>query len=412
MLMRAALFPLALLSCFCLTARAQEANFGISVPVTVSGGILDTQRLQVSDPGESRVSGGFRTMVDPTLKLGEHWFGYAAVQVRLAPYFYYDAFKAEHQVLTDVLQAYAGYSWHKGQTAVVVEAGKLSSAFGAFPLRYDDAQNPLLDQPLSYITEVPLRADQVACGTNDLLRQFYGSVSESCGGVPGRGPGLTPVTLYGLPGVQVEVSSRGLDGRLQLTGGSPASPQPWGEAGHYAQWTAGGGYTLRHGLRIGVSGFRGPYLDRVLSPLLPAGTTLRDFPASGRGLDAQWAHGRWSVSGESQRFRFNLPNFVVSPSVASSYAEVKSILTPRFFLAARAGRLSTGRVVDQRNVTAQESAPALTSVEMAAGSWVNRHVLLKVSYGILHTEGDSSTRFNVLGMQVVTTFHPVDRAFQ
>jgi hypothetical protein len=351
-------------------------------------------------------------MLYPTLKLGQHWFGYAAVQVRLSPYFYYDAFIPQHRVLTDAIQAYAGYSWHKGETAIVIEAGKLSSAFGAFPLRYDDAQNPLLDQPLSYVTEVPLRADQLACGTKDLLRQSYGSVGESCGGVPGRGPGLTAVTLYGLLGVQVEISSRGLDGRLQLTSGSPANPQPWGAARQYLQWTAGGGYTIRQGLRVGVSGFRGPYLDRVVAPLLPAGTTPRDFPVSAMGLDGQWARGRWSLSAEWQRFRFNLPNFLVSPSVSSGYVEAKSMLTPRFFLAGRAGRFGTGSVVDRQNVTAAESSATLTGIEMAAGSWVNRRLLVKISYGILHTAGDSRTRFNVLGMQVVSSFHAVDWAFR
>jgi hypothetical protein len=408
--MNAMLFVL--MACAALSSYAQEGNFGVSLPVTLSGGIIDTQRLQVTNAAESQFSGGFRAMLYPTLKLGSHWFGYAAVQVRLSPYFYYDAFNPRHEVRTDVLQAYAGYSWRKGQTAMVIKAGKLSSAFGAFPLRYDDAENALLDQPLSYITEVPLRPDQIACGTSDLLRQFYGSVGESCGGVPGRGPGLTPVTLYGLPGVQVEVSTRGLDGRIQLTSGSPASPQPWSAAAQYLQWTAGAGYTIWHGLRIGFSGFRGPYLDRVVLPLLPSGTALRDFPASGAGVDVQWARGRWTVSAESQRFRFNLPNFAVSPSVRSSYAEAKSMLTPRFFLAGRAGRFDTGRVVDRLSVSARESAPALTSVEMAAGSWVNRHVLMKVSYGILHTEGDSRTRFNVLGMQLVASFRAVDWALR
>ncbi|HLK64980.1 MAG TPA: hypothetical protein VKU19_16170 [Bryobacteraceae bacterium] len=401
-----------LMAATAVCVHAQEADFGISVPVTVSGGGLSTRRLQVTDPGESTLSGGFRVLLYPTLKLGSHWFGYAAVQSRLEPYFYYDAFQPRHQLRTDVLQAFAGYSWHIGQTAMVVKAGKLSSAFGAFPLRYDDVQNPLLDQPLSYVTAIPLRADQIACGTRDLLRQFYGSVGESCGGAAGRGPGLTPVTLYGLPGGQVEVSSRGLDGRLQLTVGSPSNSQPWSLARQYLQWAAGAGYTIRHDLRVGVSGFRGPYLSPSVSALLPSGTIARDFPASGLGLDVQWARGRWTLSGEMQRFEFRLPNFVVSPSVRSSYIEAKSMLTPRLFLAGRAGRLRAGRVADSQNITAAEWAPSLTGIEMSAGSWVNRHVLVKASYGILHSEGDSSTRFNVLGIQVVTTLHALNQAFR
>ena len=64
--------------------------------------------------------------------------------------------------------------------------------------------NPLLDQPLSYITEMPLPTNQRLCGTGDLLHQQYGFVLASCGGAAGVGNALTPVTLYGLPGVQAE----------------------------------------------------------------------------------------------------------------------------------------------------------------------------------------------------------------
>jgi|SRR5580704_19439292 hypothetical protein len=56
---------------------------------------------------------------------------------------------------------------------------------------------------------------------------------------------------------------------------------------------------------------------------------------SAAGVDVQWARGRWSVSGEWQHFRFDSPNFVVSPALTSTYGEVKTVLTPRLFLAAR-----------------------------------------------------------------------------
>ncbi len=119
----------------------------------------------------------------------------------------------------------------------------------------------------------------------------------------------------------MDLSAARFDGRLQVTSGSPASPQSLSSAGTYAQWTAGAGYTIRQGFRVGVSGFRGPYLDDSLTPLLPAGTTVRSFPASGFGTDAQWARGRWSVNGEFQRFWFDSPNFTVAPSMTSGYAE-------------------------------------------------------------------------------------------
>jgi len=293
----------------------------------------------------------------------------------------------------------------------LIKAGQLSSAFGAFPLHYDDAENSLLDQPLGYITRLPLTTGQIPCGTNDLLRQHYGSVSNSCGGAPGRAPGLVPATLYGLPGFETDFSAGRLDARLQLTSGSPANPQTVGAAGQYLQWTAGGGYTIRHGFRAGVSGFRGPYLDRRLRPLLPAGTTLRDFPASAVGADVQWARGRWSASGEIQRFRFESPNFVMAPSITAGYVDLKVVLTPRLYVAGRPGWLSAGRVLDNKGISAHQFAGSLKSYEIAAGWWLSRNQLLKGSYEWLKIQGLTGSRTNVLGVQFVMTLHSLAWVF-
>jgi hypothetical protein len=191
-----------------------------------------------------------------------------------------------------------------------------------------------------------------------------------------------------------------------LTSGSPANPQALNAAGQYLQWTAGGGFTIRQGFRIGASGFRGPYLERVLTALLPAGSTIRDFPASAFGIDGQWAWRRWSVHAEWQRFRFGSPNFVVAPSLSSSYAEVKSILTPRLYMAGRLGRFTPGGAVDRKGISTTNFAPAYNSLELATGCWLNRHQILKVSYAWLKREGQAGNRSNVLGFQLVTTLHP------
>jgi hypothetical protein len=382
-------------------AAGQEATSGFSMPVTLAGGAMYTQRLQFSDPTGSAYTAGFRAMFYPTIRLGQNWFGYAAVQVRETPYVYYDAYDPNHQFNVDTLQAFIGYSVQRGQTAMVIKAGRLTSAFGSFPLRYDDAENFLLDQPLSYITDVPLRHDQLPCGTADLRAQFYGFVANSCGGTRGGGPGLVPATLYGLPGIEADFSISKLDARVQVTSGSPASPQSLTRAGQYAQWTAGGGYSIRQGFRIGVSGFRGPYLDQNLSALLPPGTTVRSYPASAAGIDTQWARGRWRLNAELQRFWFDSPKFTVSPSFTSGYVEAKSVITPRLYLSTRAGWLSTGRVSDTSGASASSFAPALSSYELGGGYWLGRNELIKASYEWLHLAGSSGTRTNVLGVEFV-----------
>jgi len=394
------------------TLAAQDANYGFSVPLTLSGGAMYTHRLQSGEPENLPGTAGFRVTAYPTLKLGSHWFAYAAVQLRLAPYFYYDAYEADHEFYSDVLQVFLGYSFRVGDASVVVKAGRLSSAFGSFPLRYDDAENPLLDQPLPYVTQLPLSASQLPCGAGGFAGGGYRAGLSTCAATAGQQDGLTPVTLYGLYGVEADYSAHRLDGRIQVTSGSPANAQKVAQAGQYAQWTLGGGYTIRQGFRVGVSGFRGPYLNEVLAPLLPLGTTPRDFPASGVGVDVQWARGRWSATGEWQRFGFDIPNFTRSPRLTTGYGEVKSVLTPRFYLAGRVGWLKSGEVTDKWGGSADEFTSDMASYEIAGGCWLNRHQLLKLGYEWLHVEGQASTQNKVLGIQLVTSFNKLSWAFR
>jgi hypothetical protein len=157
----------------------------------------------------------------------------------------------------------------------------------------------------------------VPCSADDFeyVRQNPYYVAFDCGPGSASTYGLWPVTLYGIPGFQTDVSYGRADGRsLQLTNSSPANPQGITRTWH-PQWTAGGGVTIRQGFRAGMSAYRGAFLDDSVKPFLPAGTTVRDFPATGLGVDVQWASGRWSAQGEWQRFQFNYPDFPGLPGV-------------------------------------------------------------------------------------------------
>lgn len=395
-----------------LAAQESSSEIGVAVPVTIGGSGMYSRRFQLSDPSNSRLDGGFRILLQPNVKLGGNWFGSAVVQLLENPYSYYDAFSPARYFDARPIQAFLGYSIRKNGITAVIKGGRLVSAFGSFPVRYDDALNPLIDQPLSYVQRATLRSDQLPCGVADLKRQFYGSVGHFCGGGPGRAGGLTPVTIYGLPGIQAEMSAGRVDARLQLTSGSPASPDHLDTPLQYLQWAGGGGFTIRQGLRVGLSGFRGPYLDRGLANLLPAGTGLRDYPASGLGFDGQWARGRWSVLGEWQRFWYASPNFTVAPSITSYYVEAKGVITPRWYAAVRAGRFDPRYVADRQGVTADRFATYLDTYEIATGWWINRNQLLKGSYSWLRAQGAVGNRLDVAGIQLVTTIRSLSWAIR
>ncbi|MBZ5595539.1 MAG: hypothetical protein LAP39_25115 [Acidobacteriia bacterium] len=310
------------------------------------------------------------------------------------------------------MQAFLGYTQTHGTTSVMIKAGKLASAFGSFPLHYDDADNPLLDQPLPYSAYLSLHANQLPCGVDDLSQEYTGSLNYHCGGASSAGEGLMPVTLYGLPGVEVDLSTHKIDARFQLTNSSPVNPQSLWSASQGAQWTAGAGYTLVQGFRVGGSAFRGPFLEHSVAAFLPSGRSVRDFPATGAGLDAQWARGRWSTSGEWQWFRFAYPNFRRQPTTSFAYAEAKAVLNARTYLAVRAGYQQNSRVADLHEVSDESYAQNVQSYEFAVGVRPNRWQLLKVGYEWLRGEDISGTRDNVFGIQLVTSIQALSKALR
>jgi hypothetical protein len=397
----------------CMRAFAQEAEAGFTLPVTLTGEGLYTHRLQSTDTSASPVTGAFHAALYPGFKFGPHWFVYSSIHLSSTPFYYNDSYEPDHQLETQVVQAFLGYTQNYGTTSVMVKAGKLASAFGSFPLHYDDADNPLLDQPLPYSAYLTLRPDQLPCGVNDLLSQQYAaSAHYGCGGSWGNSDGLMPVTLYGLPGVEVDLSTHKIDARLQLTNSSPVNPQNLWSASQHPQWTAGAGYSLVQGFRVGFSAYRGPFLDHSVAGFLPAGQSVVDFPATGAGLDAQWARGRWSTTGEWQWFRFDYPNFLHSPTTSFGYAEVKAVVNPRIYLAVRAGYQRNSRVEDSWTWSDEGFAPNVQAYEFAVGFRPNRWQLLKVGYEWLRGEEISGTRDNVFGVQLVTSIQALSKAIR
>jgi hypothetical protein len=388
---------------------AQDSDVGVAMPFSFSAGLLNSHRLKSDDASASPFAASFRAVFKPNAQFGEHWFFYSAIQVSSTPYFYYDAYDSQRALEVQLLQGFLGYKRQVGQATLLVKAGRLSSAFGSFPLRYDDTDNPLLDQPLSYSYPVQIRADQLPCNIDNLIEQReYRYPGFDCGGATSEGNGVVPVTLYGLPGVEIDAAYRRVDARLQITNSSPSNPQNILSRSQHAQWTAGAGYTLRQGFRIGVSGFRGAWLDHAVSSFLPAAHHIGDYAASGLGIDAQWNRGRWSTSAEWQRFQFDYPGFRTAPATTFGYVEAKAVVNPRLYLAARAGFQRYNHPADTLERASVSFLPAREVWELAAGYRFNRIQLLKFGYEWLQT----GTRDNVIGIQFVTSIDSLSKAFR
>ncbi len=356
---------------------AQEGS-GFTVPATLTAGALYTHRLQTEDPQASPFAPAIRALVSPQVQFGNHWLAAATVHVSSTPFFPFQAYDAERTLFARVIQAYVGYRYSSGKSAFTVKAGKLASAFGSFPLRYEDDQNALIDAPVGY-------------------------------GASEYGPLEYPVTLYGLPGVQVTATIRKVDARFQFTNSSPANPARLFGGGQNSNWTVGAGYTIVQGLRVGASFYRGGYL--MTGPYLLSTERSGDWPATAVGVDAQWRTGHWTFMGEWNRFQFPYPRFKVNPELTTSYIEVKRTLLPRVYVAARFGKMPHG--VLQANFMPSPAAypPGRKTAEAVVGFRISRAQLIKIGYEASAKDGVRGTLDNVFAIQLVTTLPTLSRTF-
>ena len=278
-------------------AAAQEANSGFELRTTLSAEGVNSQELTQPPRDGNAVAGGFRAVLYPTWKWNDSWSLEGSFQVVSRPYFFDEFTTQGYGINGDLLQAHVNFSHFWKKASVVARAGVLSSSFGSFLLRYDDAVNPLIDIPISY--------------------GYYSGV-----------------TLLGLPGAQVDVTYRKLDVRAQFANSSPLNPRSLFDHDQYGNWAGGAGYTILQGFRVGASAFYGPYLDRQYQYFFPGESPPRTLPATGVGVDVSWARGPWNVYGEWQHFQLD---YHVIPTVREqfAYGEVRRVLAPRWYLAGR-----------------------------------------------------------------------------
>ncbi|HVW11046.1 MAG TPA: hypothetical protein VHC90_20820 [Bryobacteraceae bacterium] len=344
-----------------LSLQAQEyesdSGFGLRGTLsTMAAGSTEFQQPPRSDSG-SLVDGGVRLMLYPTWKLSDHWMFYGAYQVVSHPY-YYSQFETQgHGLRGNVVQGFLSYSQIWKDASVQVKAGELSSAFGSFGLRYDDRDNPLIDVPVQY--------------------GYYGALA----------------TLTALAGAEIDTTWKKLDGRVQFTNSSPANPRSIFASEQYGNWAGGGGVTIRQGLRLGVSGYRGPYLDRTYPFYRASDGRPRNIPGSGAGADAEWGKGHWNVRGEIQRF---VMTYGTAPTFHehTGYTEIERTLGPRWYVATRLSYLSADHVGRAQ------------VVEAAAGYRPGARQLIKISYETTHSETNPGPN-RTLAIQFVTAIHPL-----
>jgi hypothetical protein len=175
-----------------------------------------------------------------------------------------------------------------------------------------------------------------------------------------------------------------VDLRAQFANSSPINPRSVFDRDQYGNWAGGAGYTILQGFRVGVSVFRGPYLDRQYRYFFPGEAPPRTQPATGAGVDVSWGRGPWNAYGEWQHFQMDyqaIPTF----RVQFAYGELRRVLAPRWYVATRLTE------------TTASVGPGKRVFEAAAGFRPNPFAVVKLEY-----ETD-----NTIAVLFVTTLRPI-----
>jgi hypothetical protein len=232
-----------------------------------------------------------------------------------------------------------------------IQAGRIPPVFGAFGRRtYGAAENPLIGYPLAYQYLTSLRPDAVPATADDLLEmRARGWRANYPIGAPNEAPGVPLVSAYRWDtGVQAHGVVGRVDASLAVTNGTLSNPRV-GDDNRGRQVSGRVGWKPMPGLSLGASAARGEFLTRAIGDASEAMFGKRSSGQQALGVDAEYSRDHWIVRGELIDSRWQLPAFgqpgIDTPLRATAaFVETRYRVTPRYFVAARADRLTFSRI--------------------------------------------------------------------
>jgi hypothetical protein len=248
-----------------------------------------------------------------------------------------------------------------------VEAGKLLSPLATYSERRLSTRNPLIGQPYAYAANYPL-------------------------------------------GVKVAGSAGWLDYQAALID-TPASDPDFQAIDPDSAYrpVLGFGVTPLTGLRIGFTWTQGPYLNREISPYLPAGRQWRDYDQRVMGLDLQFSRGYLEVSGQVLQTRYEVPILGRTDDYTTYFLELKYTFTPRLFGAVRYQDVEASYVDYPEHNYWYTEIRKFRALEVGVGYRFSPELLGKVAYQTDHWDEteyryDSNARGHALGLQLSWAF--------
>jgi hypothetical protein len=266
-----------------------------------------------------------------------------------------------------------------------IQAGRIPPVFGAFARRSYGADNPLIGYPLAYQYLTSVRPDAVPSNADDLLAmRARGWRASYPVGATDEAPGVPMITAYRWDtGVQARVTGARVEGAIAVTVGTLSNPRV-DDDNRGRQLSARVAWKPVVGLVLGASAASGRFLTAALEDDLAGLTVGRRHTQRALGVDAEYSRDHWIVRGEVIDSRWTLPELAApilgGPLVArAAFVETRYRVTPRFFAAGRADRLTFSSITGQRffgGAPTPWDAP-VTRLEAGGGVYLQRNLTVR-----------------------------------
>jgi len=308
------------------------------------------------------------------------------------------------------LEPYALYvrvrPWIHGP--IDIQAGRIPPTFGSFSRRPYPADNPLIGYPMAYQYLISLRPDAVPASADEVLAmRGRGWLSRFSIGDTTARSGLPFVNgLRWDTGVQVHAGTDVFDLAGAITTGTLANPLVRDDnAGK--QWSGRAAVRPATGLLLGVSGARGPYVERsaAISAGLPEDD--RSLTETALGIDAEYARAYYLVRFEAVLNHWRVP-LVHAPypelplRSAATSIEGRYKLMPGLYAAARWDHVGFNEIMGSAGPNTWE-AP-VTRIEAGFGYSIRRNILLKGTYQHNDRDGGRVRTSSIVATQIVYWF--------
>jgi len=252
----------------------------------------------------------------------------------------------------DDFRFFGGYLMHRvsARRNIFLEAGLIPMHDGIWASHTYSNKNPLVGIPMAQYWKTTMHGFMVPNDLDDLLSKRgqgqTGFVYADSSGVRGRPYAAAPITYdncwnYG-------AFTLGTIGRFEyaagVTLGAPATPVSGSDSNENLTWHAKFGYLFAPGLKLWLSGARGAYLSRDVTPYLPEGTSVNDYYQNLLIMSGEWQWWRIAVIGEAYFNKFDTPVREAGLRNESYYLQAVYSMSAGVDLAARYDRMTFEKV--------------------------------------------------------------------